>query len=55
MAHDNKTAPDAPDPKDPLKPTLDPDELSDDDLDKVSGGMSNAMAAARPTTKDPLL
>ena len=44
-------------PPAPAARELEPDELSDDDLDKVSGGFFNDQVAARriPTGSNPLL
>lgn len=43
-------------PPAPAARQLEPDELSDDDLDKVAGGFGNQVAAGRiPTGSNPLL
>jgi hypothetical protein len=44
-----------PAPPAPAADKLDPDELSDDDLDKVSGGFQQIPAGRIPTGGNPLL
>ena len=42
-------------PPTPASRELEPDELSDDDLDKVSGGFQQVAAGRMPSGSNPLL